>query len=166
MIDRDHQQLSLVRQCILLDVSRASVYPAGTDQGRRPGVDGPDPSVFEDPLLRLQEDEGLAAATGLSGEPKKGSKADAGSHLPASQHQQTSAGIPDLSLSARLIGSTRSGPRTSPTSPWRRASCTWWPSWTGTAGTSLEALQHHGHQLGSPWDTGDIQHRPGESVHQ
>ena len=34
----------------------------------------------------------------------------------------------------RLIGSTRSGPRTSPTSPWRRASCTWWPSWT-TAGT-------------------------------
>ena len=73
------------------------VLPAGTDQGRRPGVDGPDgPSVFEDPLIRLQEDEGLAAATGLSGEPKKGSKADAvdgsGSHLPASQHQQTSAG--------------------------------------------------------------------------
>ena len=26
MIDRDHQQLSLVRQCILLDVIRASVY--------------------------------------------------------------------------------------------------------------------------------------------
>ena len=26
MIDLDHQQLSLLRQCILLDVSRASVY--------------------------------------------------------------------------------------------------------------------------------------------
>ena len=26
MIDRDHSQLSLVRQCALLDVSRASVY--------------------------------------------------------------------------------------------------------------------------------------------
>ena len=26
MIDRDHQQLSLVRQCILLNISRASVY--------------------------------------------------------------------------------------------------------------------------------------------
>ena len=26
MIDRDHDQLSLVRQCALLDVSRASVY--------------------------------------------------------------------------------------------------------------------------------------------
>ena len=26
MIDRDHRQLSLVRQCSLLDVSRASVY--------------------------------------------------------------------------------------------------------------------------------------------
>ena len=87
MIDRDHQQLSLVRQCILLDVSRASVYYRSVPTRAEDLVDGPDgPSVFEDPLLRLQEDEGLAAATGLSGEPKKGSKADAvdgsGSHLP------------------------------------------------------------------------------------
>ncbi len=26
LIDRDHRQLSLVRQCKLLDISRASVY--------------------------------------------------------------------------------------------------------------------------------------------
>ena len=52
MIDRDHQQLSLVRQCILLDVSRASVYyrPVPT-RAEDLEVDGPDgPSVFEDPL--------------------------------------------------------------------------------------------------------------------
>ncbi len=84
--------------------------------------------------------------TGLSGEPKKGSKADAvdgsGSHLPASQHQQTSAGTPDLSLSAEGSGSVNRVDKV-----WaadityipmkRRASCTWWPSWTGTAGTVL-----------------------------
>ena len=73
MIDRDHQQLSLVRQCILLDVSRASVYyrsvPTRAEDLELMAPDGP--SVFEDPLLRLQEDEGLAAATGLSGEPKR-----------------------------------------------------------------------------------------------
>ena len=101
MIDRDHQQLSLVRQCILLDVSRASVYyrpvPTRAEDLELMALDGP--SVFEDPLYGSQEDEGLAAATGLSGEPKKGSKADAvdgsGSDLPASQHQQTSAGTPE-----------------------------------------------------------------------
>ena len=53
MIDRDHQQLSLVRS-ILLDVSRASVYyrPVPRAEDLEYGPDGP--SVFEDPLLRLQ----------------------------------------------------------------------------------------------------------------
>ena len=110
MIDRDHQQLSLVRQCILLDVSRASVYyrPVPTRAEDLELMALMDRQYLKTPLLRLQEDEGLAAATGLSGEPKKGSKADAvdgsGSHLPASQHQQTSAGTPDLSLSAEGSG--------------------------------------------------------------
>ena len=35
MIDRDHQQLSLVRQCILLDVSRASVYYRPVRPGKK-----------------------------------------------------------------------------------------------------------------------------------
>ena len=71
MIDRDHQQLSLVRQCILLD-SRASVY-SGRYTRARPGVDGPDGPSVEDPLLRLQEDEGGCCNRAI-GEPKKGSR--------------------------------------------------------------------------------------------
>ena len=86
MIDRDHQQLSLVRQCILLE-SAGPHYRSVPTRAEDLELMALGPSVFEDPLLRLQEDEGLAAATGLSGEPKKGSKADAvdgsGSHLPA-----------------------------------------------------------------------------------
>ncbi len=36
------------------------ILPAGSHQARRPGVDDADgPPVFEEPLLRLQEDEGL-----------------------------------------------------------------------------------------------------------
>ena len=72
MIDRDHQQLSLVRQCILLDVSRASVYyrsvPTRAEDLELMAL--MDRQYLKTPLLRLQEDEGLAAATGLSG--KKG----------------------------------------------------------------------------------------------
>ena len=63
LIDRDHQQLSLVRQCILLAVSRASVYyrvPTRAEDLELMAL-----GVSEDPLLRLQEDEGLAAGRGL-----------------------------------------------------------------------------------------------------
>ena len=42
MIDWDPSQLSLVRQCTLLDISRTFVLPAHTAQDRRPGTDGPD----------------------------------------------------------------------------------------------------------------------------
>ena len=69
MIDRDHDQLSLVRQCNLLDVSRASVYyraaPPKAEDLELMTLDGPPVSFgrlwrgSEDPLLRLQEDTGL-----------------------------------------------------------------------------------------------------------
>ena len=105
------------------------MYPAGR-QGPRyttgvpravPGVDGPDgPSVR--PPSTLQEDEGLALGEGLS---KKGSKTDAfdgsGSHLSSSDTSKPAPGhrIYPIHLlkGVELIGSTRSGPRTSPTSP-------------------------------------------------
>ena len=65
MIDRDHQQLSLVRQCILLDVSRASYYrPVPTRAEDLELMALMDRQYLKTPL-RLQEDEGLAAATGL-----------------------------------------------------------------------------------------------------
>ena len=52
MIDRDHQQLSLVRSCGRQP--GLSVLPAGTDQGLE--LMALMDRVFEDPLLRLQED--------------------------------------------------------------------------------------------------------------
>ena len=99
-----------MRQCILLAVSRASVYyrPVPTRAEDLELMALMDRQYSEDPLLRLQEDAGLAAGRGLSGEPKKGSKTDAfdgsGSHLSSSQHQQTSARTPDLSLPAEGSG--------------------------------------------------------------
>ena len=88
MIDRDHQ-LSLVRQCSLLDVSRASVYyrpvPTRTEDLELMAL--MDRQYLKTPFY---EDEGLAVGRGLPGEPKQGSEADAvdgaGSHLSASKH--------------------------------------------------------------------------------
>ena len=57
MIDRDHDQLSLVRQCNLLDVSRASVYyqPVAT-RAEDLEFDGPDgPAVSFGRLRRGSE---------------------------------------------------------------------------------------------------------------
>ena len=92
MIDRGHKQLSLVRQCTLLNISRASVYyrPVSTRAEDLELMARMDRQYLKTPLLRFQEDEGLAAGRGLPSEPKQGSKADAvdgpGSHLSASQH--------------------------------------------------------------------------------
>ena len=97
MIDLDHLQLSLVRQCILLDVSRVGVdYPAGTDQGRRPGVDALMSISVGDPLLRLQQVKAWLLP-GLSDEPTKGSgRPDAvdgsGSDVPAAQTSKPAPG--------------------------------------------------------------------------
>ena len=93
MIDRDSSQLSLVRQCTLLDISRASLYyqptPPRTEDLDLMGLDGP--PAPEDPLLRFQTDEGLAARARASGGSKEDQADDAvngaGSHLPAPQHQ-------------------------------------------------------------------------------
>jgi len=101
MIDREHNQLSLVRQCSLLRVSRASLYcqptpPRTQDLELMALMDRQYPSATlragsEDPLLRFQEDEGLAARTGALGRSREGQAVDAvngpGSHLPSPQHQ-------------------------------------------------------------------------------
>ena len=97
MIDRDHQQLSLVRQCILLDVSRASVYyrPVPTRAEDLELMALMDRQYLKTPFYGSRKMKAWLLQQGYP-EPKKGSKADAvdgsGSHLPASQHQQTSAG--------------------------------------------------------------------------
>ena len=140
MIDRDHQQLLLVRQ----ETAGRQASVRSRDQGDR--VDGPDgPSVFEDPLL-LQEDDG--SATGLSGEPKKGSKADAvdgSGSLPASQHSKPAPGhlFPYL-LKGVEVNRVDQVWRTSPTSPWRRV---YLGHHLAQPATLAWKLSHHGHRF-------------------
>ena len=77
MIDRQYNQLSLVRQCTLLDISRGSVYyqptPTRTEDLElmslmdRQYPSGRLRAGSEDPLLRFQADEGLAPGTGTPG---------------------------------------------------------------------------------------------------
>ena len=120
---RDHQQLSLVRQCILWPAGPRYYRP--TDQGRRPGVDGPDGPCSEDPLYGSRKMK-AGCWERLSGEPKKGWPFDgSGSHLSSSQHQQTSARTPDHPYLLKGVEVNRVDQVWAadiPTSPWRRAS--------------------------------------------
>ena len=97
MIDREHPELSLVRQCSLLDISRSSLYyppvPASAEDLELMALmDRQYPSATlragsQNSLLRVQEADGLAADPGVPGQPQAGPAIDAGdgaaSHLPA-----------------------------------------------------------------------------------
>ena len=62
LVDRQHQTLSIVRQCALLGVGRSSLYyrPKETSQQGLSLIDGP--PVPGNPFLRIQADEGIAGA--------------------------------------------------------------------------------------------------------
>ncbi len=99
MIDREHPNLSVVRQCSLLGISRSSVYshPREVDEyelelmsllvhvGNRPPVPG-------DTILWLKAYDCLAVDSRISCQPQAGATADEidgdRSDLPASQHKQ------------------------------------------------------------------------------
>ena len=100
MIDRDHQQLSLVRQCILLDVSRASVYyrPVPTRAEDLELMALMDRQYLKTPFYGSRKMKAWLLQQGYLGEPKKGSKADAvdgvwkpstGVPTPANQRRDT-----------------------------------------------------------------------------
>lgn len=107
LIDRDHQ-LSLMRQCNLFDVSRASVYyrPARTrseDLEMRAPMDRQHPwagsgEALETPFYGSRRMRGPAAGRGTPGQPEEGPPVDAidGSegYLSASQHQPPALGFP------------------------------------------------------------------------
>ena len=106
LVDRQHQTLSIVRQCALLGVGRSSLYyrPQG-DLAAGPDPDeGDGPPVPGNPLLRIQADEGIAGAARHAGKPEAGTAAHEGDraagNLPAASHQPTGAGTPGLSLPA------------------------------------------------------------------
>ena len=157
MIDRDHQQLSLVRQCILLDVSRASVYyrPVPTRAEDLELMALMDRQYLKTPFYGSRKMKAWLLQQGYLVSRKRVRRLmrlmgletiyrRPNTSKPAPGHRI----FPYLLKGVEVIGSTRSGPRTSPTSPWRRASCTWWPHGLAQpARAGLEALQHHGHQL-------------------
>ena len=94
MTDRAHPQVSLSRQCDLLDISRASVYyrPVPTRAADLELMALMDRQYLKTPFYGSRRMKGLVTATGPSGEPQSSPQADAvdgsGGHLPASQHQQ------------------------------------------------------------------------------
>ena len=81
------------------------LLPAPGCLGRGPVSDGLDrPAVPGDPLLWVQEDEGLAGPAWYAGEPEAGAAADAchgaAGHLPAASHQPTGTGATGVPLPA------------------------------------------------------------------
>ncbi len=148
MIDRDHQQLSLVRQCILLDVSRASVYyrpvPTRAEDLELMALMDRQSSRLKTPFYGSRKMKAWLLQQGYLVSRKRVRRLMRLMGLEAiCRRPNTSKPAPghrDLSLSAEgsggLIGSTRSGLCGHHLHPHGEGlSCTWWPSWTGTAGT-------------------------------
>ena len=144
MIDRGHHELSVVRQCELLDISRSSAYysPVQADEyevelrglvdkqylltpfygSRKMAVwlRGQGHQVNRKRLQRLMRRMGSEA---IYRRPR--------TTMPDSGHTV----YPSCAEALRSIASTRCGQQTSPPSRWSMGSCTWCASWTGTAGT-------------------------------
>ena len=150
MIDRDHQQLSLVRQCILLDVSRASVYYR------------PVPTRAEDlELMALMDRQYLK--TPFYGSRKMKAWLLQQGYLVSRKRVRRLMRLMGLEAIYRRPNTSKPAPghRIFPyllkgvevnrvdqvwaadiTYTWRRASCTWWiMDWHSRH--VLEALQHH-----------------------
>ena len=110
-IDPLHQKLSIIRQCELIGLPRASYYRTGSGPGncRESGTDEPDRrGVHVPPVLRQPQDARLPATAGLSGEPQAGAAPDApdGTDLGGAQalNQQAGSGAQDLPLPAPRTG--------------------------------------------------------------
>ena len=152
MVDREHPSLSMTRQCALLGVSRSGLYyrSGGTSEEDLALMQAMDRQYLETPFYgsrrmrvwlkrqgmvvgrkrvqRLMRTLGLRAIyRGLD------------TSRPVPEHRvypyllrNVQITQPNQSLPPCRLGCGR---RTSPTCPWTGASSTWWPSWTGTAGT-------------------------------
>ena len=112
MIDREHPNLSVVRQCSLLGISRSSVYshPREVDEyelelmsllvpvGNRPPVPG-------NAILRFKTYERLVEDSAPSRQSQAGTKADEidgdRGDLPAAQHQQAVTTTQGISIPAK-----------------------------------------------------------------
>ena len=144
MIDRGHRELSVARQCEMLDISRSSVYysPVQADEyelelmglidkqylltpfyGSRKmaaWLRGQGHQVNRKGVQRLMRRMGIEA---IYRRPKTSTR--------ASENKVH----PYLLRGLQIDRANRCGQQTSPTSRWSVGSCTWCASWTGTAGT-------------------------------
>ena len=182
-----HPRLSIRRQCALLGLARSGVYrlprPANDDDlalMRR--ID----ELFTALAVPgLAADGGDAAGRRARDQPQAGAAADAadgdrGAGAEAADDASRRRGTRSIRICCatwRSTGRTRSGRPTSPTSRSGAASSTWSRSWTGRAGrcwrggcrtrwtwrSASSALEEALARFGT---AGDLQHRPGQPVHQ
>ena len=111
MVDRKHPKLPIVRQCVLLGVSRSGLYyrPKVTSGEELSLMREMDRQYLETPFLRVTADEGLAGAAWDSGEPEAGAAADAGHGLRAIYRRpRTSHPAPGVRGYPYLLGKTKS----------------------------------------------------------
>ena len=161
------------------------VLPAGGRVGRDARAAAPaGRAVHADAVLWRAADDGLAAEPGASRSTCKRVRRllrllGLEAIYPKPRHEHAGAGASDLSRTccgaSRSPTSTRSGAPTSPTSGWSGAGSTWSRSWTGTAATSWPGRSRTRSTAPSAWrrwtgrwrgPTDDLQHRPGQPVHQ
>ena len=158
MIDRDHQQLSLVRQCILLDVSRASVYyrPVPTRAEDLELMALMDRQYLKTPFYGSRKMKAWLLQQGYLVSRKRvrrlmrlmGLEAiyrRPNTSKPAPGHRI----FPYLLKGVEVIGSTRSGPRTLHMAG--LPVCMDWHRRAGHSWTPASAWRR-----GKPWDAGDI----------
>ena len=145
MIDRGHHELSVVRQCELLDISRSSAYysPVQADEYELELMGLVDKQYLLTPFYGSGKEDGrLAQGSGHQVNRKRVQRLMRRMGIEAIYRRPRTtmpdSGTQGVSLSAQRpwdsIESTRCGQQTSPTSRWSMGSCTWCASWTGTAG--------------------------------
>ena len=117
MVERPGEDLSVRRQCALLNLARSGVYrPKPVAGGGRSGLDAPDRRTASGAaVLRLAADDVRTQQGRPRGQPQAGAAADArdgdrgaGS---APRHEQSRARTQDISLSAARRGDYRAEPR-------------------------------------------------------
>ena len=157
MIDRDHQQLSLVRQCILLDVSRASVYyrPVPTRAEDLELMALMDRQYLKTPFYGSRKMKAWLLQQGYLVSRKRVRRLMRLMGLEAiyrrPQHQQTSAGTPDLSP-LKGVEVNRVDQVWAADIYVGEGLPAWWPSWTSrhvlasspTPWTTMAALEEAG----------------------
>ena len=106
LVDRQHQTLSIVRQCALLGVSRSSLYyrPKETSQQGLSLMREMDRQYLETPFYGSRRMRASLERQGMPVSRKRVQRLmrvmGAASYLPAASHQPTGAGTPGLSLPA------------------------------------------------------------------